>query len=96
VTEPDRTFDLDAEGGGAALKVAAGGLGAIVLGWILGWRFLRLLGLLAALVGGGLYAQAKLAERNRKIEEAEERIRSELDDLDPVARAQVLKGVAES
>jgi hypothetical protein len=35
-----------------------------------------------------------LAERAERIEEAESRIRSELDDLDPVARAQVLEDVS--
>jgi hypothetical protein len=53
-------------------------------------------GLGAALVGGGLYAREKLVERGEKISAAETSIRSELDDLDPVARAQVLKDLAES
>jgi hypothetical protein len=35
----------------------------------------------------------KLAERHKKIEEAETDIRAELDKLDPVARAQVLKDI---
>jgi hypothetical protein len=55
-----------------------------------------LLGLAAAVAGGGLFARVKLAERSEKIDEAESDIRSELDDLDPVARAQVLKGIVQS
>ena len=38
------------------------------------------------------YTRIKLAERNEKIEAAENEVRSALDDLDPVARAQVLAG----
>jgi hypothetical protein len=81
------------ENEGLALKLAAGGTLAIVLGWLLDSGFLRALGLLAAIAGGGLYARARLAERDEQIEEAESHIRSELDDLDPIARAQVLEGL---
>jgi hypothetical protein len=84
------------EGGTAAMAVAGGGVFAFVLGVILGSRLLRLLGIAAAVGGGGLYARARLAERREKIDEAETRIRSELDDLDPVARAQVLADMARS
>jgi len=95
VSEPVRTLDFD-DGGTAALAIAAGGLLGIVLGWILHSRLLRLLGLAAAVGGGGLYARRRLAERGAKIDAAESRMRSELDDLDPVARAQVLADLARS
>ena len=78
-----------------ALAVGAGGLLAFVLGWLLGSGVLRGLGFVAALAGGGLYAREKLAERGEKIEAAESQIRAELDELDPVARAQVLKDLAD-
>lgn len=79
-----------------ALAVGAGGILALVLGLILGSGLLRLLGLTAALAGGGLYARTKFTERSEKIDEAESSIRAELDELDPIARAQVLKGIAQS
>ena len=82
--------------GTAALAVTTGGVLALVLGWILSSRVLRVLGLSAAVAGGGLYARIKLAERTEKIEVAESHILEELDELDPVARAQVLKGVVQS
>src|SRR4029077_8587661 len=56
----------------------------------------RVLGLVGAAAGGGLYARGKLDERNEQMEVAETRIRSALDDLDPVARAQVLASLARS
>jgi hypothetical protein len=95
MSEPSRTLDLEGHGA-VALAVAGGGVVAVVLGLILGSRVLRLLGLLAAVAGGGLYARERLAKRSEKIDAAETRIRSELDDLDPVARAQVLADVARS
>ena len=79
-----------------ALAVSAGGGAALVIGWIIGSRLLRILGLGSALAGGVFYARLKLADRNEKIETAETDIRSALDDLDPVARAQVLADVAKS
>ena len=39
-------------------------------------------------------ARERMAERNRRIEQAADHIRAELDDLDPVARAQVLADMA--
>ena len=54
----------------------------------------RLLGLAGILAGAGVFARGKLADRSRKISAAESNIRSELDDLDPVARAQVLADLA--
>jgi hypothetical protein len=91
-------LDLDDGGsdGARPVAIAGGGVLALVLGWLLGSRALRVLGLLAALAGGGLYARGRLAERSEKIDAAESRIRSELDDLDPVARAQILEGLTSS
>jgi hypothetical protein len=43
-----------------------------------------------------VYARRKLEVRRAKIDVAESHIRSELDDLDPVARAQVLADMARS
>jgi hypothetical protein len=54
-----------------------------------------MLGVAAVAAGGGLYARAKLTDRSETIEAAESQIRSELDDLDPLARAQVVKGLAD-
>ena len=78
----------------AALGVGAGGLVALLLGSLLGSNLLRLFGLVAAVTGGGLYVRRRAAERNEKIEQAQSNIRSELDELDPLARAQVLEGLA--
>jgi hypothetical protein len=95
MSEPASTLDsTDSET--LALKVGAGGAVAFLAGLVLGSKLLRVAGLGAALVGGGLYAREKLVERGEKISAAETSIRSELDDLDPVARAQVLKGLSES
>ncbi len=80
----------------AVLAVAGGGIATFALGWIVGSRLLRLLGLVAAFAGGGLYARERLAERGEKIDEAESKVQSALDDLDPVARAQVLADIAKS
>jgi hypothetical protein len=95
MSEPAHTLEsTDSETLG--LKLGAGGAVAFLAGLVLGSRLLRVAGLGAALVGGGLYAREKLVERGEKISAAETSIRSELDDLDPVARAQVLKDLAES
>ena len=95
VSEPGSTLDLD-EGGNGAVAVAAGGILALALGWALDSGVLRVLGLGAAAVGGGLYVREKLAERDEKIHATEKQIRSELDELDPVARAQILDGLGRS
>ena len=79
-----------------ALAISASGAAALVIGWIIGSRLLRILGLGSALAGGVFYTRIKLAERNEKIEAAEDEVRSALDDLDPVARAQVLADAAKS
>jgi uncharacterized membrane protein len=76
------------------MAVGAGGLLAFLFSWILHSRVLRVLGLGAAVTGGALYAREKLAERAEKIEAAEGAVRSTLDDLDPVARAQVMMDIA--
>jgi hypothetical protein len=73
--------------------VGVGGVLALAGGLILHSRVMCGLGLIATVAGGGLYARVKLAERHEKIEEAESDIRAELDTLDPVARAQVLKDI---
>jgi hypothetical protein len=78
----------------AVVALAGGGILALAIGWIVKSRLLRLIGLLAAVAGGGLYARTKVDERSEKIDAAETTIRSTLDDLDPVARAQVLIDLA--
>lgn len=76
----------------AVVVAGAGGL-AFVLGLGVRSKVLRIVGLLVAVSGGGLYARAKWAERAEKIDAAESDIRSTLDDLDPIARAQILKDI---
>ncbi len=76
----------------AIVVAGAGGL-AFVLGLGVRSKVLRVFGLLVAVSGGGLYARAKWAERAEKISVAESDIRSTLDDLDPIARAQILKDI---
>ena len=61
---------------------------------MIGSRLLRVLGLLAVLAGGGLYASRKVDARGKRIDAAKGTIRSELEDLDPVAKAQVLTDMA--
>jgi hypothetical protein len=78
------------------LALAAGGVLALVIGRIRRSRLWSAVGLLAAIAGGGLYARARFRERSDRIGEAADRIHSELDELDPVARAQVLADVAKS
>ena len=73
--------------------IGVGGVLGLTGGLIFRSRVVGGLGLIAAIAGGGLYARLKLAERREKIEEAESDIRAELDNLDPVARAQVLKDI---
>src|SRR5262249_36257335 len=64
-----------------AMAVGAGGMVAFLLSWILHSRFLRVLGLGAAVAGGAIYARQKFAQRAEKIEAAEDTVRSTLDDL---------------
>jgi len=77
-----------------AMAVGAGGILAFLLSWIVHSKILRVLGVGAVLTGGAFYAREKFAERAERIDEAEGAVRSALDDLDPVARAQVLIDVA--
>jgi hypothetical protein len=78
------------------LALVAGGVLALVIGRIRRSRLLSAAGLLGATAGGCLYARARFLERSDRIADAEDRIHSELDDLDPVARAQVLADIAKS
>jgi hypothetical protein len=89
VDEQGRTLDLH-DGETAGLAIVAGGVVVIVLGWIAHSRVLRVGGFLAAAAGSGLYARTKIAERSEKIDAAESHIRSELDDLDPIGKAEVI------
>lgn len=79
-----------------ALAISAGGAAGLVIGWIFSSRLLRILGFVSAVAGAAFYARLKLAARNEKIEAAENDVRSALDGLDPVARAQVLADAAKS
>ena len=90
-----RTLDLE-DDETVAMALGAGGAFAFLLGIVAGSRLLRLVGLGAVVAGGGIYAREMLAERGERIEAAESEVRSELADLDPVARAQVLKDIAQS
>src|SRR5262245_47022461 len=85
---------LPHEGDAPTLALAGFGTIAFVVGMIRGSWLLRLLGLAVAGAGWSLYARGKLAERSSRIDEASSTIRSELEDLDPVARAQVLTDIA--
>jgi hypothetical protein len=85
--------ELDRIGSTTAVVAAGAGALTFVLGLVLGLRVLRLLGLATTAAGGGLYVRAKLAERSEKIDAAESTIRSTLDDLDPIAKAQILKDI---
>jgi hypothetical protein len=82
------------EPGFVAPALAVAGAITFLVGLIRRSRFVGVLGLVLALAGGGLVARRKLEERGQKIDAAESTIRSELDELDPVARAQVLTDIA--
>jgi prefoldin subunit 5 len=90
-----RTLDFE-DDETVAIALGAVGAFAFVLGVVAGSRLLRLVGIGAAVAGGSIYAREMLDERGERIDAAESEIRSELADLDPVARAQVLKDVAQS
>jgi hypothetical protein len=79
-----------------ALAISATGIAGLMIGWIVGSRPLRILGFGSAVAGGVFYTRMKLAERSEKIRAAEDDVRSALDDLDPIARAQVLADAAKS
>jgi hypothetical protein len=76
--------------------LAAGGALVFLLGATRRSTLLRAAGLIATLAACGLYARRKFKARRARIDVAESHIRSELDDLDPVARAQVLADIARS
>jgi hypothetical protein len=94
-TKRHGTFGPDGGDVPAAL-LASGGIIVFVLGASRRSTLLRAAGLLAMLSACGLYARRKLEVRRARIDVAESHIRSELDDLDPVARAQVLADMARS
>jgi hypothetical protein len=94
-TRPYHTFGPD-EGDIPAAALAAGGILVLLLGAARRSTVLRAAGLLVALAACGLYARRKLEARRARIDVAESHIRSELDDLDPVARAQILADIARS
>ncbi|HEY7693850.1 MAG TPA: hypothetical protein VH816_16050 [Gaiellaceae bacterium] len=79
-----------------AAGLAAGGVLVFALGSARRSTPVRVAGLLATLAACGLYARRKLEARRARIDVAESHIRSELDELDPVARAQVLADLARS
>ena len=95
MSEPGPALDRDDQET-LALAISASGAAALVIGWIISSRLLRIVGLGSAVAGSAFYTHIKLAKRNQKIKAAEKDIRSALDDLDPVARAQVLADAAKS
>lgn len=80
----------------AALAIVTGGILAVVIGWMRHSTALRLFGFVAIVAGSALYARDKYTERDEKIEEAKTSVHAALDDLDPVAKAQVLADLADS
>jgi hypothetical protein len=94
-TRQHGTFGPDG-GDVPAAVLGAGGVLVFLLGTARHSTLLRAAGFLAVLAGCGLYARRKLKVRRARIDVAESHIRSELDDLDPVARAQVLADIARS
>jgi hypothetical protein len=94
-TRQHSTFRPD-EGDVPAAVLGAGGALVFVLGSARHSTPLRAAGLLATACACAVYARRKLEVRRAKIDVAESHIRSELDDLDPVARAQVLADMARS
>src|SRR5262245_31638382 len=92
--EPGRTDDRRSARC-AALTISGAGVAAFVAGFAFKSRALRIAGLAATAAGGAFYARERLAARGRRIAEAESSIRSTLDDLDPVAKAQVIKDMTQ-
>jgi hypothetical protein len=78
----------------SALALGAAGALVYAFGLAVDSRILRLLGLGSAGAGAALYARERLEERDQRIDAAEDSIRSTLDELDPVARAQIIKDLA--
>jgi hypothetical protein len=77
-----------------AAALGTGGIIVFLLGIARGSRILRALGFGAFLAAGAVFARGLKAERDARMEEATEAARSALDDLDPIARAQVLEALA--
>jgi hypothetical protein len=73
-----------------------GGVAGAALGALARSRVFGLIGLVASLTGIAILLRGRLDQREERILSAEERIRSELDGLDPIARARVLKDLANS
>ena len=93
------TGEVGADGQGrreavVAKAFAAGGVAMFAVGAFRRSFPLAIVGLAAGGVGGAALARLKLAERAAKIREATEHVRADIEGLDPVARAQVLKDIA--
>jgi uncharacterized membrane protein len=80
----------------AALAIVGGGLLALAFGWMRHSWALRVFGFVAVASGSALYARKKYTERDEKVEAAKTTVHAALDDLDPVAKAQVLADLADS
>lgn len=88
--------NVRSEGGAGAAMIAAGVVsGAFML--LRGRRGFFAWAIPGALIGAGLMmlADVGLDTRRERIAETEDLIAAELASLDPIARAQVLKGVSE-
>ena len=77
-----------------AAGIVGGGVLLVFLGRVFGSSLLRATGVLTAIAGAGLFARLRFEERANRIKEAASHIREELDDLDPVAKAQVVADLA--
>jgi hypothetical protein len=78
----------------AALAIAAGGVLGLAIGFMRHSGTLRALGFFVLVGGGALYAREKYTLRDEKIQAAKKSVHAALDDLDPVAKAQVLADLA--
>jgi len=73
---------------------ALGGATVFAIGCFRRSTATALFGLAASAIGAAALARVKLAERAEKISEATANVRADIQGLDPVARAQVLKDIA--
>ena len=80
----------------AALAIVTGGILTVAFGWMRHSKALRILGFLAVAAGSALYAREKYMERDETIQAAKVSVHEALDDLDPVAKAQVLADLTDS
>jgi hypothetical protein len=80
----------------AALAIVSGGILGFAIGWMRHSGSLRTLGLFAVVAGSALYAREKYTVRDEKIKAAKSSVHAALDDLDPVAKAQVLADLTRS